>query len=544
MTLIALLLVILFHGNITCQDYDYDDSVSEMEEDNSMITVLEFPFDSNDSNTFATSRTVLAQNALTNFTVCFSFMVGALRSSSADNGQLIRLEDNNGKSLAEVNFKVEYDIETFYESYFSVVNSSEVATYFWVPAFTLMTWMQSCVTLRDGTATITIDGNELDGMNPPSPFDVFDGLGGINSGNFTLTLGQGLTGSIANVNMFFPALSPESMADLTSEGEECGIKGNLTQWGSFLSREEMIKRNSTSLVDRWSLFGRTVFRKVAESDGPCQRQKEVIVFTSEYRSSYDCMEHCKKLGTRSPPVKTSEELERLKRELEVWIPDIDDENWFWLSVTKGRTLKESLLRLDHWPDEEVATKGIWRDYYTGKQLDNYTKPWGDGEYGDCVACGPYDFYNPTTCLDIFHPAWCPCEVGQPTPFPPLLLRGLCSSSNLRSEDFTRGVWYTPHQLTSDIKQIFYVGGMSTRIDYDKQEKKWILKDVPSNTSAISLSRHSTYVLGKHNWTVGNDNLRCHDEKGEERDNKNGGYGRIQLWMLLSYDTHRCEELLQ
>ena len=118
------------------------------------------------------------------------------------------------------------------------------------------------------------------------------------------------------------------------------------------------------------------------------------------------------------------------------------------------------------------------------------------------------------CTDMFGPAMCPCQINRSNQSPPLLLRGLCSSSNLRSKDFTRGVWYTPQQLTSSLRHVFYVGGMSTRINYNQRLKKWIVRDGTSNTSAVSLARKSTYILGKHNWTIKADNQRCHEEQGQ------------------------------
>ena len=54
--------------------------------------------------------------------------------------------------------------------------------------------------------------------------------------------------------------------------------------------------------------------------------------------------------------------------------------------------------------------------------------------------------------------------------------------------------------------------MSTRIDYNKAMNKWILHDVISNTNAESLALEHTYVLGKHNWTIKNDNQRCYVEQ--------------------------------
>ena len=46
----------------------------------------------------------------------------------------------------------------------------------------------------------------------------------------------------------------------------------------------------------------------------------------------------------------------------------------WLSATEG-DIGDELGKLDHWPEGVEAKEGVWRDYYTGEQLENYTKPW-------------------------------------------------------------------------------------------------------------------------------------------------------------------------
>ena len=77
------------------------------------------------------------------------------------------------------------------------------------------------------------------------------------------------------------------------------------------------------------------------------------------------------------------------------------------------------------------------------------------------------------------------------------------------------LWYAPYQQLRNIQQTSYIGGMSTRIDFDKPMNKWILRDVISETSAESLALENTYVLGKHKWTIKNDNQRCHNEREEK-----------------------------
>ena len=37
-----------------------------------------------------------------------------------------------------------------------------------------------------------------------------------------------------------------------------------------------------------------------------------------------------------------------------------------------------LKRPDHWSEDIEVEEGVWRDYYTGEKLANYTYPW----YGD------------------------------------------------------------------------------------------------------------------------------------------------------------------
>ena len=89
---------------------------------------------------------------------------------------------------------------------------------------------------------------------------------------------------------------------------------------------------------------------------------------------------------------------------------------------KGRG---KLGRLDHWPKGIEAKDGVWRDYYTGEQLEKYTKPWrnlnqdknGDEAY-NCI-----NFYvkeavtrSWTEWNRICWPRGCPCAYN----YPPLL----------------------------------------------------------------------------------------------------------------------------
>ena len=76
--------------------------------------VVEFPYDRNNTNTFA-SITFIAQEDMTNLTVCFAFMVNALKSAERDQMQLLQLQDSDGETLAEIKFSVENDESTSFE---------------------------------------------------------------------------------------------------------------------------------------------------------------------------------------------------------------------------------------------------------------------------------------------------------------------------------------------------------------------------------------------------------------------------------------------
>ena len=74
-------------------------------------------------------------------------------------------------------------------------------------------------------------------------------------------------------------------------------------------------------------------------------------------------------------MKTKAEWEDLWNEVKAISPDTTRlPKYVWLSATEG-DIGHELGRLDHWPEGVEAKEGVWRDYYTGEQLENYTKPW-------------------------------------------------------------------------------------------------------------------------------------------------------------------------
>ena len=134
-------------------------------------------------------------------------------------------------------------------------------------------------------------------------------------------------------------------------------------------------------------------------------------------------------------MKSKGEWGNLLREIKTISPDPSrPPDLIWLSATEGDIGGElSELRLgepDHWPEGTKAVEGVWRDYYTGEKLENYTKPWisskGDRDVGDTYNC--IEFYP--TSEEVRWDEWlcggsnkgCPCTYETP---PLIHLRGFC-----------------------------------------------------------------------------------------------------------------------
>ena len=115
----------------------------------------------------------------------------------------------------------------------------------------------------------------------------------------------------------------------------------------------------------------------------------------EYHDQSACMELCEKLGGRSASVVTLKEWTNLFNEIQLITPNVQElPDYIWLSATEGDK-QNQLVRPDHWPEGIEAQEGDWRDYYSGQNLDNYTKPWfsinsdtEEGDHSNCLSFSP------------------------------------------------------------------------------------------------------------------------------------------------------------
>ena len=55
-----------------------------------------------------------------------------------------------------------------------------------------------------------------------------------------------------------------------------------------------------------------------------------------------------------------------------------------------------------------------------------------------------------------------------------------------------------------------IGLGSSKVEYNHTRKQWILSDLSSNVNAVVQSKEHSYLLGKHNWTILNDDIECNE----------------------------------
>ena len=326
-------------------------------------------------------------------------------------------------------------------------------------------------------------------------------------------------GQTTNLNIFSSALTVDQIKSQTRPGEkECGLEGDFLSWEKSLEEEQWTLHSKARWVD---LDG--------GHEGPCRKKAKMNIFTmNETHYQNDCMKHCEKLGGRSPSVKRKKEWEDLWKEVKAVSPDpLKIPARIWLSATEGD--KEGKLgKLDHWPEGVEAKEFVWRDYYTGEQLENYTKPWmaskGDKEVGEAYNCIIFKPTRPETrtwkewqC--VAGVAGCPCTYDSP---PLIHLRGFCPDTLLENKR------YTFTQSPADPNNIIMVGSHSARIQYNSSLSQWVYVDPRLNVTARSRASQNSFVLGKHNWTISGDRFQCFEGKEYTREMKLTGCKNTQF----------------
>ena len=470
--------------------------------------------DDNDSDTDEngefTGVVLEKPNLPPSFTVCTAYNVLAWKTQWLTYNYWIMNDDNGGmwafinpaSNVGDVTFGIRFGpLE---------VGANDPGVYF------PLRWMRSCTSLdvAAGKVKFVLNGKLLGeyDYNPeedtrrPSKLFLFTGYDAINY--------QEDVGHVTNINIFSSALAVERMEAATlAGGAECGAPGDYVNW-----EEEQ----------DWSLRSAAKWIELEEWQGPCQRESAFNVFTAEFKTFQGCMHHCQKIGKgRSPPVGTLKDWQTYMRELEILSPDISQLPYMHIAGKEGTDMSTDgvhFSRLSHWPETEVvdgvripleAIETVWRDYYTGERFEQFDYPF----YGN----HPDKYDDVNNCLALFTDepwaiSWfeyscytygqvCPCQYQNQ---PKLLMRGLCPSSKLITVEKDVGIQYTPKQLPNNINNVFLLGAVSTRIDYNDILEQWKITDAMSSVTAVSRASKVSYVLGKHTWYITNDAYGCHD----------------------------------
>ena len=470
-----------------------------------MLKVLDFSADNDhepDSNGEYSGATLEAGPLPETFTICSAFMVEAWITdfSTAD---MFTVLGQNGFSwmiiyLWAASSYTEYSV---YLGPFYFVNKTK-------SVFFPLQWTRACFSL-DSVASkvmLVVDGQLLfveeyrreEDYNRPD--------------NISLLLGNNMatedSARISELNIFNSSLSSEEMiVRTTAGGEGCGEPGDLINW------EEA----------EWTLHSQAKVIEVdREWEGPCRREPKVQVFMADFTYNLDCMRHCQKIvGGRTPPVTTKEEWEMFKREVDLVTQVRSRLSQLWLPATEG-DLKNKLGRQEHWPETELvnnkivkleAQETVWRDFYTGERMDNWTIPFYTSgtdtwfaENANCMLAYTdkswEESWREWECWALKQS--CPCSY----PAQPILrLRGLCS-------DWVDRL-FSPKQLPDSPDNMIIYGIWTTRIEYNHLTSQWMLSNVQNSRigagsylTAVSRASSSSYALGKHEWTISNDTFKC------------------------------------
>ena len=305
---------------------------------------------------------------------------------------------------------------------------------------------------------------------------------------------------VSNLNMFSYALSLEKMKRITKAGtSECGAPGDLLSWEQI----------------NLTFSGTSNQLQVDPREGPCFARRSPLLVSSGEFSQPECMKHCRKLRTISPPVQTLLQWQNLKKELSAFQEQAvykDTDTGYlrrmWLPPTTGENGDYGVKNLDHWPENVVAQADIWRDYYTGEPTQTVSTLFNSSNenWYNCI----YTSFTRGSTLNV---PWtkfycssketfsCTCRSQKET----LVLRllGLPFSSNLRGigSDRMQGVYFTPRHSPSDPSNMFFVSRRGSQIEFNEIENSWIMSDRATNFTAVSKASKSSHVLGKHNWTI-------------------------------------------
>ena len=327
-------------------------------------------------------------------------------------------------------------------------------------------WTSSCISINatsglirwvvDGTLVLAKEFVEMQNpRNQPKNVSKRIVLGARSNGDSWFASTQRVT----NLDIFSSPFPIDKMKSLT-QGENCVREGDYLSWRDM----------------EWILHGQARIETMERKE-VCERDPLVDLFYTSFPGMDSCMHHCQNLGSRVPSIATLEEWTKLQTFLKTNLYD------------KGLNTMEIWL-----PIEDRQTEDVWKDFYTGEVVQNYTHPWAGskpngGRSENCARLVNEKQWNDRECENPFYACMCLHKSTRT-----LKLRGLCPGSAI-------DVYYKPINKETDVREM-KLQGLTHSIEY--AEKVWRLNVINSDVTGISSASFASFTLGKHNWTIKGD----------------------------------------
>ena len=262
--------------------------------------------------------------------------------------------------------------------------------------------------------------------------------------------------SISNVNVFSIPMNTSHMIQVTSGGQS--QNGDVVTWSKA----------------KWKFLG--VVEEIKDNDAT-ETPKTPNLFKMEggFNRCKDCLNLCPRIqaGGRVPLICDAADAENLARQF--------SESWFWAPYT-------------------YQTEGNFTDYYTGTPLPS--DPWiVDEPNGGLMEQCTFWFGSEDsgkladTACDYAYPGECLCQFVE-TPI--LRMRGLCKGSKIDTH-FT---------VKNRNGSVVFLGIVGTEITFSPTVSKWNMSVGLEKTTGWTSAEETSFILGRHNWTIEGDSVKC------------------------------------
>ena len=494
----------------------------------SSLSVLDFSYDpAYDSGTYASLDLDPKGGLPSSFSICTAVIIKAWTNGASTSMHIFKTIDQAGNDLISLSLNVAKI------AYFKFgIQGENFQTLLEFPWIFPLDWIHSCMSIEQslGRITLVVGGTLLENRT-------FEEIKTLDYSSISsIQIGEKFTGYWANFNIFSPVLSVEKMRKITSAGKaDCEESGDFVSWGA----------------EKWVLSGNGgTVKELEYAERACRRVSKMHIYHMEaMHTQAHCMELCQKLWGRSPPVRTQKDWERIMEEVTAIADNTSN-----IKALPNIRLAATLRKLSHWNETEtldnktvklVEKLGVWRDYYTGGRLDNFSKPWKPHHGNEAKTFLMLNTNQPLKSSwdrtwNYYFDMSCLCEYDgkyeKSWDHPPLLvLWGVEPCSVLRTKDYYAALSYSSKQSLLSPKDVFFVGGISTQIHYNATTKMWVLTDAASKVRAETRASKESYALGKRKWTISADNSNCHEGMTYTKELKLSGCHCKSLLCSLFYE---------